>query len=759
MQNDRRKTISGGLAVLMAIILFLGGCQQTGQESEENDTQNGIQETVVAQVEDGPMTEYVVPDWEAALRETAGDAKITVQENFQLYRGGIHLLTLVYTESMTDYAGVYRQIFSSDSQEWTAVEVREEFEKDGVSYSGIRTAIPSLDGGLYCMVRMGENQIRLAVLEPEGVGEIFTDREMLNDQLTGKALLDFSGNLITYQNNGQQYVPEEAYAKVSLYDEKLEEQGTLDITGWVLGGVQADAQSPFYLYGYDEEKQPCLWDTSGEKQLLAGAEELDYLAAYAEGGVLCITDRSGIWVMEEGLRELYHYGDHGYYLNTLYGMCRGEGQTLQILAECDGELLLLTYDLAKQNMVTSKQEITLALAMQNVALENVVARFNRQNSSYFVKVLLPEQGEDEDTFCSRIQMELAAGRGPDLLADDVFPERRTLVKNGYLECLDGQGFEEMGCSEQILETGRLDGKLYGIPYDFRVDFAAYRASDTEGVDSLTMEQLMDMVRSSDAKALQKSLYGRQLILQYALSDSSNKAYIDWERGESHLTEQPFLELLEFAREYQYDTNMDNTLQSSDVFAETPLYAYGMGSFASFQDIYNALGTTDIRVLGYPREEGYGIYLSANAFYVNSQSGQKEGAVAFLKYLISEEAQTSYVLYDTMEDIVSSGEVYWRNASANFPVNQAALETLIDYELGEKPDEEWLPEEMHTSSYADSQREQFAFLIENAQPALDLGEITAMMEEELAPFFAGSRTAQEVAEILDKRVQLYLDERK
>ncbi len=756
MQRRKYKKTIRRLMIFMSLTFLLGGCGDRRQEWEENDNQ----EITAFQPEDGPMTEYVIPDWETAMRETAGDAKITVQGKPQLYRDGISQLTLVYAESMKDFAGVYQQIFSNDGRKWTAVEVREGFEKDGVSYEGIRAAIPSLAGGLYCMVRMGESRIRLAVLEPEGVGEIYTDREMPNDCLKGEALLDFSGNLIAYQNNGQQYTPEEAYATVSFYDKQLEEQGTIHVTGWVLGGLQADAQSPFYLYGYDEEKQPCLWDSNGEKQLLFGAEELDYLAAYAEGGILCITDRSGIWVMEEGgIRELYHYGDHGYYLDTLYGMCRGEGQTLQILAGCDGELLLLTYDLAKQDVVTGKQEVTLALAMQNAALENVIARFNRQSSRYFVKVLLPEQGEDEDTFRSRLQMELAAGRGPDLLADNVFPERRTLVKNGFLECLDGQGFEEIDCSEKVMETGRLDGKLYGIPYDFRVDFAAYRASDMEGVDSLTMQQLMDMIRSSDTKVLQKSLYGRQIILQYALSDSSNKAYIDWERGESHLDEQPFLELLEFAREYQYNTSMDHTLQSSEVFAETPLYAYGMGSFSSFRDLYNALGTTNIRVLGYPREEGYGIYLTTNAFYVNSQSGQKEGAVTFLKYLISEEAQTRYVMYDTFKDMVSSGETLWRNTSADFPVNQSALSALIDYELGEKPDEQWLPEEMRSSAYADSQREQFMFLVENAHPALDLGEISVMAEEELDPFFAGIRTAQEVAEALDKRVQLYLDEQK
>lgn len=756
----KNRMILRSSAIMLAVALFLSGCQTIDQNAGENGSSEEMQESLIVR-EDSPMTECIVPDWETAMREDVGESRFSTQGDPILYRNGVVQLVIDFGDLNNPLA--YQQIFSEQSGSWKAVCKQDEFEENGVLYEGIGSTFFSLDGKLYCFVDYDDENSKLAELRPEGVGEIFTDIEWPGDdrlKWNTERLLDLSGNLVAYTNNGQQYTPKETYAEVFFYNEKLEQQGQLSITGWVLGGVQADAQSPFYLYGYDEEKQPCLWDINGEKQLLPGAKELDYLAAYAEGGILCITDRSGIWVMEDGsFQELYHYGDHGYYLDTLYGMCRGEGQTLQILAECDGELLLLTYDLAKRDAVSSKQELTLALTMQNVALENVIARFNRQNSSYFVKVLLPEQGEGEDAFCSRVQMELAAGRGPDLLAMDVFPERRILVKNGYLECLDGQGFEEMDCSDKILETGRLDGKLYGIPYDFRVDFAAYRASDMVGEDSLTMERLMDKIRSSDAKVLQKFLYGRQIILQYALSDSSNKAYIDWERGESHLTEQPFLELLEFAREYQYNTNMDNTLQSSDVFAETPLYAYGMGSFASFQDIYNALGTTDIRVLGYPREEGYGIYLSTNVFYVNSQSGQKEGAVAFLKYLISEEAQTSYVLYDTIEDNVSSGEVYWRNASANFPVNQAALETLIDYELGEKPDEEWLPEEMHTSSYADSQREQFAFLIENAQPALDLGEITAMVEEELDPFFAGSRTAQEVAETLDKRVQLYLDERK
>lgn len=758
MQNVWRKKSFFSISLLLAAILLLGGCRNAGQESGETGAQEtGTQETAFFCEEGSPMTEYVVPDWETSLRETVGEDRITAQGSPVLYRGGISQLV----NDITEYRA-YQQTFSMETGKWTAVSRQDEFEKDGAAYSGIRDVFPSLDGNLYCLVFMEEEKLGLAVLGVDGVEEIFTDKYMLREQLNKEnTLLDASGRLISYQNSGYQYDAEGAYsASVSFFDEELQKQGDLEIAGWVLGGIQADAQSPFYLYGYDEVKQPCLWTTDGEKRLLEGLKELDYQAVYAESGILYITDRNSIWAMEkEEPRELYHYGDHGYYLNTLYGMCRGGDQTLQILAECDGDLLLLIYDLTKQDFVSSKQEITLALGLQNVGLEEVIARFNRRSSQYSVTVMLPEQGEDPESFRSRIQMELAAGRGPDLLGDDIFTDMEALVKNCYVECLDGQGFEELGCLEGALEVSMAGQKLYGIPYDFSLDFAAYRASDMEGEDSLTMEKLMDKVRSSEAKILQKVLAPGQLILKYALSDRSNKDYIDWEKGESHLTDKPFLELLEFAREYG-NTGMNTALEAEDIYADGTLPGTrGMTSFAGFNNFYEVLGT-DISVLGYPRSEGYGIYLDTRAIYLSSQSGKKEGAIAFLKYLISEEAQTRYALHDYSKEMYSSGESFWMANRADFPVNASALEALMTEEFGERPDAQWIEEEAYQAmTYTEKQRQQFIFLVENAHPALNLGEIAVIMEEELAPYFEGTKTAEEVVEILNRRVQLYLDERK
>ncbi|MDE6674785.1 MAG: hypothetical protein K2K19_08240, partial [Acetatifactor sp.] len=204
----------------------------------------------------------------------------------------------------------------------------------------------------------------------------------------------------------------------------------------------------------------------------------------------------------------------------------------------------------------------------------------------------------------------------------------------------------------------------------------------------------------------------------------------------------------------------NPVEASRIFAAPSgnYYDPGICSLSGLTYIYECLGTMDVTVLGYPREEGYGIYMDTRSVCINSQSEGKKGAMEFLRYLISDQAQTVYVNHDIMKDLHSAGG-FLAATDAQFPVNRVTLENLMTKELGEKPDDQWIEEAYRSSTYAGIQREQYTFLVENAQPPLDLGGLTAIVQEELAPFFDGSRTAQEAARILDSRVQLYLDEKK
>lgn len=162
-------------------------------------------------------------------------------------------------------------------------------------------------------------------------------------------------------------------------------------------------------------------------------------------------------------------------------------------------------------------------------------------------------------------------------------------------------------------------------------------------------------------------------------------------------------------------------------------------------------------IGFPREEGNGIYVMSSCFYVSSLTKQREGCKAFLDFLLSEEAQKSYVEFRWRDEL--GGEFQ----SPGLAVRLSALEHSIQLKKQEKISGETLTVEgipYFRKGFGEEQEEAFRFLLENARPAnWRVQEIEGIVYEELVPYFAGQRTAEEAAGLLHNRVQLYLDENK
>lgn len=122
----------------------------------------------------------------------------------------------------------------------------------------------------------------------------------------------------------------------------------------------------------------------------------------------------------------------------------------------------------------------------------------------------------------------------------------------------------------------------------------------------------------------------------------------------------------------------------------------------------------------------------------------------------------YIAYNPMDELNGVGTSVLGYA-ANFPVHMGAYEALMEEAVDEDRPEIWYTNygvKYEDVPYTEEQVEQFYFLLENAQPAKFYGtSIYSMVSEELAPYFAGDVTAEQAAEKLNNRVQLYLDESK
>lgn len=762
-----KKKRKNSLIILIALLLTSCGREKVQQE-QVNPTLSA-QQDIYCLVE-----EQEIPDWETAAREVVGDAKLTVQEPM-VYKAGVLQWVIEFNDVMDSVTEAYVQLYSTETKEWSLIPTRCGVEKDGVSYSGISAVFVSMEGDLYCLVHREDGSTNLATLSAGGVEQILGDAGELREQLLrngdSNIFMDLSGKIYLYQTPDYSDTGSNV-TNIEIYDVNLQKERTEVVPGRMYGMLQASPDIEPYWYGNGEDGKAVVKQLGAEEALVAGIEGLaarEYVAGSSSDRYFCLADAGALWVVTEtGTQKVLNWQEQGYYWDVLYGMVPGPEGATYLLGQLDEERILVSLRFTKEKPVTKKQEIVIALATQNTALEDVIADFNRKSSKYRVRVMLPDGAENhamsDDIFAKqaqfreKIQMELSAGRGPDILGDDVISDPEAFAANGYLEKLNMQEFQPRQQLEAVFESGMIGDTCYGISYDFTLDFAAYRSADVDGVNGLSMKVLMERVRQSEAKALEKELSGKEIVVNYALSDEVNTEYIDWEEGVSHLAEEPFLEVLAFAKEYAGDgakAQLSESAYFAVSYSKIPMY-----ELTEMKKLYDKL-EGDVQVLGYPHTQGMGIYVDARVLYVNSQSAQKEGTVEFLKYLLSENAQTKYATHDFLKDVSNSGG-FFTGTPAYFPVNKAALEAFILQEQKKDKQNGYMANDgtfvYLIPPYTEKQLEGFRSMIENARPkSQNISKIRGMVYEELEPYFRGSISAEEAAEKLNNRVQLLLDE--
>lgn len=514
-------------------------------------------------------------------------------------------------------------------------------------------------------------------------------------------------------------------------------------------GVITDAsEENVYWYG-EKDGMTEIRDFQGNVAARAEVAKygLDPLIEMGGDGRLYLATMTGLWELQgEEWELLCDFGLCDYPFSELYNIReQGDGSIL-LYGRVDGEDCLVRALEGTQTEREERQEMILALEDSTPsALLKSISRFNRQSDRYHITVTTKGMNESLWDYSEQLKLDIAAGKGPDILQQHVLWmwDPSSFIENGYFASLEGIIEDEDRYLPAAFEGGRTNGTLYGMPYDFMIHVAAYSEDLTGGRTAWTLQELMDAVEASDAEILQYGCSGVDIVVKYGLYDNDNTAYIDWEKGESHLTEEPFLELLEFAYRYQdpksgihYETELDEEMLQSGKAAAAYSQIYGR---EPLQGLDNAFGGK-VSLIGYPRSEGSGIYAQSRYLYVNSRSGCMEGAAEFFRFLLSESEQSRFL---SDEQKLNVGMTFY---FPYFPVNLDSFRHLTEY---------W---SSGSKGITQKQAEQVDFMVENARPDnWRVKEIQSILSEELEPYFAGDKTAEQAAELLHSRVQIYLDE--
>ncbi len=520
------------------------------------------------------------------------------------------------------------------------------------------------------------------------------------------------------------------------------------VDGKIYGLYQVPDTKEVYWYGEKTDGYGC-WDMETGRPLYQGIQEIAFLEAVAITPLkkAYFADVNGVWEYSpehpEGT-QIIDFFDRYYMPEEIISITANGEDAFSLLVKMDGEYLIL--QIKKTDRVPpEKQQIVLATYFEDgTTMNDLVVQFNRQSDLYEVVLTYPEKGQDGFAFADSIQMELAAGRGPDLFLNGLI-SLDSLAQNGYLQSLDGL-LKEEEYWDAALECGKVNGSLYGMPYEAYLLSASYSEKLTGGKSRWTLKELMNAVRSSDAEILQQGYNGMDIVIYYGMLDNSNTEFIDWEQGISHLNEETFVEFLQFAYDYADNgailpEDFGEAIQDGRIAAISGPYT--MSHLNYVQECFQEEDSN----IGFPREEGNGIYVSANMVFLNSNSKVSEGAKEFLKFITSKGIQLRYA-----EKNYSGGF---------FPIHKEAIDKQI--ELKSLEEESELLAKMNGIyfqhyGFSEEREEVLKFFFKHSQPGVWKADpLLGIFTEELEPFFAGDCTAQEAADKLHSRIQLYLDE--
>ncbi len=387
------------------------------------------------------------------------------------------------------------------------------------------------------------------------------------------------------------------------------------------------------------------------------------------------------------------------------------------------------------------QKQTVLLGVSPYAdMDRLVLGFNRNSREYSVELITYDTGMLEEA------MMYGSGQIPDLL-DIQWITPELLAGKGLLEDLEPYFENSSVVSREDLlpavwEAGFVGDRFCGAVVSFNFYTLDCRAENLSAQGWTTEDFFALEEDYPESRPLEYYQYSNVFrILTTACLDD----FIDWEEKTCSFDSEEFIRLLEqMGTLHLQDSDQINypkvTYQDDEINAFTS--GEFLIRFASYYSPYDYHTTAakyqgQAKSVGYPTTDGSPFHVldprQQLAIYSNSQC--KDGAWAFIEYLLSEAEQSWY------------GE-----SGRGFPVRKDCFEAYLDKPHGQRAQYMW-------DAVTKQEKDALRFMAEHMYVSQSINNrvISEVLFEEIDAFLSGDKTAPEAAEIIQNRIQLYFNE--
>lgn len=414
--------------------------------------------------------------------------------------------------------------------------------------------------------------------------------------------------------------------------------------------------------------------------------------------------------------------------------------------------------------VEEKQILTLVSNYTSSELKKTIINFNKKNDKYRIRLLDYTEYEDSST---QINADLMAGRIPDIVNISYMPIENYISKGIFTDLYPimekDPDLNKEEFVEEILKTLEKNGKLYYMPSFFNVKCLIGNKNDIGEKESWNINDMKQLYESKPKGTKLMEYMSNTRLLSDTCYNSLSE-YVDWDTGKCNFNSEDFIKLLEFSNSFPSEEKMYEEDDYVDIYMSIKkgkilLEQLNLGDFYYYKLYKTLFGKDNYKIIGYPTSEGTGIICDLAGelnFGITEKCKNKEAAWEFVKTILSYEyqKQNNYyglpirkdVLEKKLEQAMATKEYIDEDGNKVEPQEYSYWTEDGEIKLGVLNQEE-VDEIKHIISQVDR----------CSSYSQTIGEIVNIITEEANVYFDGKKSAKEIADIIQSRVTIYVNE--
>ena len=437
-----------------------------------------------------------------------------------------------------------------------------------------------------------------------------------------------------------------------------------------------------------------------------------------------------------------------------------------------GKTEIIRLDWVDPKELKEKSILTLAASYINYDIQMAVVNFNKTNDRYRITVKdysTYNTEEDYDRATTMLNNDIASGNIPDiLLVSSDMPFDSYSAKglfadlNQYLNA--DSDIKREDYLENMLAATTVDGKLYSIIPSFGIYTIAGKSKYVGTEPGWTMDDLNALIDKLPKDARLFYDMTRDNLLQLACTMTKND-FIDSQTGKCSFDSPEFVKLLEFTNTFSNESiwdsvDWDNVDESFWKDMETAcrddrayLQSTSIYSFDDYWQLKKVTFGDDITLVGYPSASKQGSLITSSLeLAMSAKSKNPDGAWQFIKYFLGDEYQSAlsyqWPIKRSQIDKLAENAMKEPESSDETIIGSAASKVETAEAAG-----------MGNIGQIDQQSvDALKTFIESVSQVMRYDRsVLDIIKEEASAYYAGKKSADETAKIIQNRVQIYVSE--